>query len=241
MRAGWWWIDRWRKSTAYTDMTAEQQGCYRNLLDECWLRDGLLPLSEKALAQISGDYEAWGRCRDVVMARFRCTDDGYRNDTHDEVQDESRKRSEKQKRYRDRLKVGNAGGNSNGNRNGHVTPSPSPSPSPDQNSGSGTDAAPAKAVRRAIARPSDVTEETWASFLAQRKAKRAAVTDTAIAGIRSQAEKAGWTMEKALQECCVRGWTAFKADWVQRDSGKRAASEGFTEKDYGPIRPLRNA
>ena len=24
MRAAWWWIDRWRKSTAYTDMTAEE-------------------------------------------------------------------------------------------------------------------------------------------------------------------------------------------------------------------------
>ena len=43
MRAAWWWIDRWRKSTAYTDMTAEEQGVYRNLLDELWLRDGVLP------------------------------------------------------------------------------------------------------------------------------------------------------------------------------------------------------
>jgi len=26
--------------------------------------------------------------------------------------------------------------------------------------------------------------------------------------------KAGWTLEKALEECVVRGWQAFKADWV---------------------------
>lgn len=90
MRAAWWWIDRWRKSTAYTDMTAEQQGIYRNLLDELWLRDGVLPLSEKALSQISGDSEAWPRVRDVVLARFVKTDAGYHHLTHDEVSAQSR-------------------------------------------------------------------------------------------------------------------------------------------------------
>jgi uncharacterized protein YdaU (DUF1376 family) len=90
MRAAWWWIDRWRKSTAYTDMTAEQQGVYRNLLDELWLRDGILPLSEKALSQISGDSEAWPRARAVVLSRFERTDAGYRHQTHDEVSSQSR-------------------------------------------------------------------------------------------------------------------------------------------------------
>jgi hypothetical protein len=32
-----WWIDRWRKSTAFTDMTLSNRA-YRNLLDECALR-----------------------------------------------------------------------------------------------------------------------------------------------------------------------------------------------------------
>jgi hypothetical protein len=49
MRAAWWWVDRWRKSTAYTDMTAEQQGVYRNLLDELWLRGGVLAAAREFL------------------------------------------------------------------------------------------------------------------------------------------------------------------------------------------------
>lgn len=85
MRAAWWWIDRWRKSTAYTDMTAEEQGVYRNLLDECWLRDGIIPDSDFALKKISGDPDAWPRVREKVLARFTKVDGGYRNETADEV------------------------------------------------------------------------------------------------------------------------------------------------------------
>ena len=85
MRAAYWWIDRWRKSTAYTDMTLAEQGAYRNLLDELWLRDGLLPLSDRAIAKISGDAIEWPKLREVVMARFIRTPQGYRNETHDAV------------------------------------------------------------------------------------------------------------------------------------------------------------
>lgn len=93
-RAAWWWIDRWRKSTAYTDMTAEAQGVYRNLLDELWLRDGVLPTGEKSLRQISGDAEAWVRVRDEVMARFDMTDAGWVNHTQREVMAESKERKD---------------------------------------------------------------------------------------------------------------------------------------------------
>jgi uncharacterized protein YdaU (DUF1376 family) len=86
-RAGWWWIDRWRKSTAYTDMTLAEQGAYRNLLDELWLRGGLLPNDERILAKISGDALSWPSVREAVMCRFEVTADGrsLRNETHDEV------------------------------------------------------------------------------------------------------------------------------------------------------------
>jgi hypothetical protein len=66
-------------------MTAEAQGVYRNLLDELWLRDGLLPNDERILSKIGGDAEAWPRVRQAVLARFRESPEGLRNDTHDEV------------------------------------------------------------------------------------------------------------------------------------------------------------
>jgi uncharacterized protein YdaU (DUF1376 family) len=85
MRAAWWWIDRWRKSTAYTDMTLAEQGAYRNLLDELWLRGGVLPSDERILAKISGDALEWPKVRKRVMEHFELKDDGYHNQTHDEV------------------------------------------------------------------------------------------------------------------------------------------------------------
>ena len=50
-------------------------------------------------------------------------------------------------------------------------------------------------------------------FTAIRKAKKAPVTETAIAGIKREAEKAGMSLADALAMCCERGWTGFKADW----------------------------
>ena len=84
--AAWWWIDRWRKSTAYTDMTLAEQGAYRNLIDELWLRGGAIPKEDRILAQVSGAGMDWPSVKDAVLARFYETDEGFRNETHDEVQ-----------------------------------------------------------------------------------------------------------------------------------------------------------
>ena len=112
----WWWIDRWRKSTAFMNMTLEEQGAYRNLLDAAALQGGVLPNDERVLANACGDALAWRRVKKAVIARFRLTDEGWRNETLDEVLKESQKRSQKQRDYRNRQ--GNADGNADGNRGG---------------------------------------------------------------------------------------------------------------------------
>lgn len=63
--------------------------------------------------------------------------------------------------------------------------------------------------------PGDVDPRQWGDWLALRKAKRAPVSETALAGIRREAAKAGMTLQAALAECCSRGWAGFKAEWVQ--------------------------
>jgi len=65
-----------------------------------------------------------------------------------------------------------------------------------------------------VAPPSGVSDSVWQEFKSLRKAKKAPITQRAIDAITSEANKAGWTLEKALEECVVRGWQAFKADWV---------------------------
>jgi uncharacterized protein YdaU (DUF1376 family) len=64
--------------------------------------------------------------------------------------------------------------------------------------------------------PEGVSLEVWQDFVKQRKAKKAAITETAIKGIQREANKAGMTLNAALQEICARGWTGFKAEWMQK-------------------------
>lgn len=71
---------------------------------------------------------------------------------------------------------------------------------------------------RVINRPDNVREETWRDWLQLRKAKRAPVTQTAVDQMQREAMKAGWTLEQALAESIARGWTGFKAEWLQHQA-----------------------
>lgn len=71
-------------------------------------------------------------------------------------------------------------------------------------------------------KPESVSDSVWSDWLTLRKSKKAPVTATAIAAIQAESVKAGVTLQDALEVCCARGWTGFKADWV-RDSQPRQA------------------
>ena len=67
-----------------------------------------------------------------------------------------------------------------------------------------------------VAPPEGVSDSVWQEFKTLRKAKKAPITQRAIDAITIEANKAGWTLEKALEECVIRGWQAFKAEWVAK-------------------------
>ena len=70
-------------------------------------------------------------------------------------------------------------------------------------------------TKAAVALPPEaVAESVWLDFVALRKAHKAVITNTAIAGLQREAKKAGITLEQALRICCERGWRGFKADWI---------------------------
>lgn len=77
---------------------------------------------------------------------------------------------------------------------------------------------PKKSPANKLTRPPDVCESVWEDFLIHRKGKRAPVTQSAVDGIRREADKAGITLASALIECCSRGWSGFKAEWLQNAS-----------------------
>lgn len=71
-------------------------------------------------------------------------------------------------------------------------------------------------MTQTITRPDDVSEDVWNDFLLVRKAKRAPLTKTALRMIRNEAQKANATLETVLEECILRGWQSFRAEWVPR-------------------------
>jgi len=73
---------------------------------------------------------------------------------------------------------------------------------------------PIKEKATIVATPEGVSQSVWDDFKTLRKAKKAPITQRAIDGLIAEASKAGWSLEQALTECCVRGWQAFKAEWV---------------------------
>ena len=77
-----------------------------------------------------------------------------------------------------------------------------------------------------IEAPEGVSQQVWDSFVKQRKSKKAQVTDLVINGIKKEADKAGWTMDMALNEIIVRNWVSFKAEWVAKPENK--ADQVFT-------------
>jgi len=77
-----------------------------------------------------------------------------------------------------------------------------------------------------IEAPEGVSQQVWSSFVKQRKAKKAQLTDLVINGIKKEADKAGWSMDMALNEIVVRNWVSFKAEWVAKPENK--ADQVFT-------------
>jgi uncharacterized protein YdaU (DUF1376 family) len=73
---------------------------------------------------------------------------------------------------------------------------------------------PSRNLATTVAPPDGVSSEVWDQFVKQRKVKKAQITGLVMAGIQREADKAGWTLERALAEVVVRNWTSFKAEWV---------------------------
>lgn len=84
-----------------------------------------------------------------------------------------------------------------------------------------------------IARPDDVDEQTWADWLALRKAKRAPVTATVVSIARAESDKAGMPLEAFLRVWCSRGSQGLEAAWIKPHErpASRPQPQSFAERD----------
>jgi hypothetical protein len=186
---------------------------YRRLLDEYYLHERPFNGSLTSVARQIGMRDHEAEVKFVLELFFKLTKDGWAN-----------ARADKEiAHFRGKIEQASKAGKASAER---------------RLSGRSTDVQPTnnqqpitnnhKPIKNTVAPPNGVTDSVWQDWLSLRKAKRAAVTQTAIDGIAREASKAGVSLQVALETCCARGWTGFKADWL-KDKGEQ---KSFAEKDY---------
>ena len=97
------------------------------------------------------------------------------------------------------------------------------------------------ARKRAAARPDEVAEPVWQDFQRLRAQKRAPLTDTALAGLRREAAKAGIGLGEALAYCCEQGWQGFNAGWYAERTSKQARASPPAAKHAAAARAIYGA
>jgi hypothetical protein len=114
-----------------------------------------------------------------------------------------------------RAEGGKLGGNPNLKVNHKVMQEDKQNTTP---SSSSTSSSSNKKIKTEAIRPIDISESVWDDFIAIRNKVKKPFTETALKIIQREAQKAGFTLEQALETCCARGWQGFEAAWVQKDS-----------------------
>ena len=228
---------------------------YRRLLDTYYTSEKPLPVDLRSVCRlVLATTDEQRQAVEVVLQEFfTLTDVGWVNSRADTEIDAMR---EKQQKQRDRAnkrwhKPDSGGGTATPDApamprhpNGGAaasesdagamppTPTPTPTPTPEEKRGD----APRKRSTPAaeIAKPDDVDPQTWGDWLALRKSKRAAVTETVLNGARSESVKAGMTLDAFLQVWCLRGSQGLMADWLRPDerrTASRVQPQSFAQQD----------
>lgn len=85
--------------------------------------------------------------------------------------------------------------------------------------------------------PADVSNDIFQDYLKIRKAKKSPWTPTAQKLMRSEADKAGISLQEAMEICCARGWVGFKAEWAEsKDSvSKKPDDKQWMFSDQGIV------
>lgn len=189
---------------------------YRRMLDLYYLREGPLPVDVQEVARLVRLRQHAEAVEAVLREFFDLTDTGWVNERCEaELAHATTKREKARASAMRSVAVRTANAepalserSTNAERTLSDRSATNTNPNTNPSSSSSKKSAP-------VAKPTDVSPEVWQSFLTVRKAKKAAVTDLAMLGIRREAVTAGITLEQALTMCCERGWAGFKAEWLQ--------------------------
>jgi uncharacterized protein YdaU (DUF1376 family) len=176
---------------------------YRRLLDAYYLSERPLNSGIAVVARHIGLKDHESEVHEVLQEFFKLTEDGWINTRADKEIAHFKGKIEQASR------AGKASAERRSNpRSTGVQPTNNHKPITINH----------KPIKNTVAPPIGVTDSVWQDWVKLRKEKRAAVTQTAINGIEREAKKAGVSLQVALETCCERGWTGFKADWLASKS-----------------------
>jgi uncharacterized protein YdaU (DUF1376 family) len=193
-------IGDYKSHTNHLDLLEDL--AYRRLLDLYYLHERPLNSGITAVARQIGMRDHETQVKTILEEFFCLTEDGWVNSRADrEIQ-----------HYHGKIEQASRAGKASAERRSNARSTdvqPTNKQEPITNNHK-----PIKEKATVVATPEGVSQSVWDDFKTLRKAKKAPITQRAIDGLINEANKAGWSLEQALTECCVRGWQAFKAEWV---------------------------
>jgi uncharacterized protein YdaU (DUF1376 family) len=192
-------IGDYKSHTNHLDLLEDL--AYRRLLDLYYLHERPLNVSVAAVARQIGMREHEDKVKLILEEFFRMSEDGWINPRADrEI-----------KHFHGKIEQASRAGKASAQRRSNAR---STDVQPNNKQEPINKKQETKNTATSVATPDGVSPEVWDQFVKQRKVKKAQITDLVMAGIQREADKAGYTLEKALTEVVVRNWTSFKADWV---------------------------
>jgi uncharacterized protein YdaU (DUF1376 family) len=175
---------------------------YRRLLDLYYLHERPLSNDASVVAKQIGMRDHAALVRDVLNEFFEHSQEGYASS-----------RADKEiAHFHSKIEQASRAGKASAERRNNARPTdvqPNNKQEPITNKQETK-----KESATVVATPEGVTESVWQDFVKHRKAKKAPISPTALAGIKREADKASWSLDRAITECVERGWTGFKAEWV---------------------------
>jgi uncharacterized protein YdaU (DUF1376 family) len=199
-------------------LTLSEDAVYRRLLDAYYLQEHPLNVSVSVVArQINArDYE--NEVFVILEEFFELTDDGWVNVRADKEIAKYHAKAEQAS------KAGKASAKARSNKHSTDVANQLNKNLTDEQLNIKQETINNKQIKDI--RPSDVTVSIWQDFVSHRKAKKAPITETVLNTIRTEANKANWKLDDALTEICSRGWTGFKAEWVNKTQDSRPVFDG---------------
>ena len=79
-----------------------------------------------------------------------------------------------------------------------------------------------------------ITGQLADDFITLRKAKKAPITETALKGFQSEADKAGISICEAVSIAIERNWQGFNASWDWQGARTQPQKMTFAEKNAQP-------